>query len=228
MHLPGTHDAFQRQMLAVSRFGVVMLSVAVAACTSDSVRSTPSDAPSGADAGSDASTIACASPQDCVIHLGAGPAVFCCIDHICILGQAAETEICDDPDAQVIQASKYDQACTTDSDCVEVGVGNFCYPGADNCPNAAINNGALSQYQADVAKTQAAVCGGLSGCPADIGPCCRQGTCQMGGACSSPADTLAACADAGGTCSPFVTQCGDNGAGPPDSCAYSDETCCLN
>jgi hypothetical protein len=49
----------------------------------------------------------------------------------------------------------------------------------------------------------------------------------MNAACYSPSDTLAACADAGGACSPFVIQCGDKGTGPPDSCAYSDEMCCL-
>ena len=43
----------------------------------------------------------------------------------------------------------------------------------------------------------------------------------------SAADTLPACADAGGTCAPFVAQCGSKGAGPAGSCAYPDETCCL-
>ncbi len=188
-----------------------------------------SDAASTPDAeGSDASTFACLSPQDCTVHTPAGPAVFCCIDKTCIYGQAALSVPCSDAEVQTIQASNYDQSCATDSDCVAVGEGNFCLAGAGNCPSAAINKSAYAAYQADVARTQAAVCTAISSCVASSGPCCRHGTCQMNLACFSPADTLPACADAGGVCSAFVIQCGDKGTGPADSCAYSDEMCCLN
>src|SRR5580692_6095243 len=81
-----------------------------------------------------------------------------------------------------------------------------------------------SKYQSDIANTP---CFAVAGCPACGEPCCRHGVCQIGSACFSPADTLPACADAGGACSPFVTECGSQGAGPPDSCAYPDEMCCL-
>ena len=184
--------------------------------------SSATDAESG-----DATTFACVGPDDCIGHIPGGPAVFCCVDKMCIYGQRAQADVCAQPDAQVIQASSYDQSCQADSDCVAVAIGNFCYPGADNCPSAAINKSAYPRYQADVAKTQASVCGAFVGCPESSGPCCRKGACQMNLACSSPADTLPACADAGGTCAPFVVQCG-KGVGPSGSCVYPDEMCCLN
>jgi hypothetical protein len=170
----------------------------------------------------------CEGPPDCTAHRVFGPQVYCCIDHVCIEGQAGESQSCGDPDAQVIQASNYDQSCTTDSDCVAVGEGSFCYPGAGRCPSAAIRKSALSQYQADVSKTWAVACIAIGSCTNSVGPCCRAGTCRMNEGCvASPADTLPACADAGGSCGAFVIGCGGKGAGPPDSCAYPDEMCCL-
>jgi hypothetical protein len=138
----------------------------------------------------DASVVACATPEDCTAHIPAGAAVFCCIQGVCIFGQAAEAIPCTHPDAEVIAASDYDQSCQTDSDCMPVGVGDFCNPGEGNCANAAISKSAYPKYQADVAKTQAAVCVAASSCGGSFGPCCRQGTCQMGNDCSSPSDTL--------------------------------------
>ena len=120
----------------------------------------------------------CESPQDCTAHQVPGPQVYCCIDHVCIVGQAGESQSCDDPDAQVIQASNYDQSCTTDSDCVAVAEGSFCYPGAGRCPSAAIRTSALTQYQADVSKTFAAACVVLTSCPAFGSPSCVAGMCQ--------------------------------------------------
>jgi hypothetical protein len=161
----------------------------------------PYDAAYTTDAeGDDASTFACASPQDCSIHLTAGPAVFCCIHNVCIVGQAAEAQTCSDPAAQNIMASSYDQSCQGDSDCIAVEEGNFCDPGANNgCTNAAINKSAVAQYNADLAKTQASVCFGLSGCPAESGPCCQNGTCQVGGQCFSAVQGDAATDAEGGT-----------------------------
>ncbi|MGA7119673.1 MAG: hypothetical protein WBY94_06220 [Polyangiaceae bacterium] len=129
----------------------------------------PSDAPAA---------YPCESPQDCAAHIVFGLQVYCCIDHVCIEGQAAESLSCDDPDAQVIQASNYDQSCATDSDCVAVGEGNFCYPGAGRCPSAAIRKSAIGQYQADVAKTWAAACIVTGFCPGFEGPSCQAGMCQ--------------------------------------------------
>ncbi|MGA7123971.1 MAG: hypothetical protein WBY94_27970 [Polyangiaceae bacterium] len=183
-----------------------------------------------ADAESDEAPAAypCESPQDCTAHQVPGPQVYCCIDHVCIVGQAGESQSCDDPDAQVIQASNYDQSCTTDSDCVAVAEGSFCYPGAGRCPSAAIRTSALTQYQADVSKTFAAACVVFGDCAISVGPCCRAGICQLGVACfPSPVDALPACADAGGSCGTLASGCGGHGVGPPDSCAYPDETCCL-
>jgi len=173
----------------------------------------------------------CESPQECTVHMVFGPQIYCCIDHVCIAGQGAENEAlaCDDPDAQVIQASNYDQSCATDSDCVPVAEGTRCHPGGGGwCPTAAIRTSALAQYQADVFKSSANACIALGFCPNYAGPCCHAGTCRMNQGCvASPADTLPACADAGGSCSTF-SGCGVKGAGPPDSCAYSDEMCCLD
>jgi hypothetical protein len=176
--------------------------------------------PGPADAGAgDATAVTCSSPRDCPMHFG--PQVYCCTDNTC--GVDAP-DACADGGEQPIQASNYDQSCTTDIDCVAIGEGNACSL-ISPCPNAAINKGALGRYQSDIAQ---APCYELAGCPAEFGPCCRHGSCQMDTCYSTAtADTLPACADAGGACAPFVGQCGSNGAGPPDSCAYPDETCCL-
>lgn len=174
-------------------------------------------APADASAG-DTGVAACSSPQDCPMHLG--PQLYCCTDHNCTID---EPDACADGSERPILASNYDQSCTTDTDCMAIGEGNACSL-VGPCPSAAINKGAYSQYQSDIAQTP---CYGLSGCPSGSGPCCRHGTCGLNAACYSAADTLPACADAGGTCQPFVSGCGSMGAGPPDACAYSDETCCL-
>jgi hypothetical protein len=91
---------------------------------------------------------------------------------------------CNDPKGQIIAASNYDQSCATDRDCVAVAEGDFCVPGAATCPSAAINSKDLPRYQADVAKTQAALCSALSTCGNLVarGPCCR-GTCKMNADC---------------------------------------------
>ncbi len=133
-------------------------------------------------------SVACAIPQDC-IDFSVGPAVSCCINKACIYGQAAIDAVpCTDADVQLILASNYDQSCQTDSDCVAAGEGNFCIAGEGNCPSAAINKSAYSQYQADVAKTNASICRGVSSCGAESGPCCRRGLCEMGIECSDSSD----------------------------------------
>ncbi len=93
--------------------------------------------------------------------------------------------------AQLIQASSYDQSCKTDTDCVWVAEGDFCRPGAGNCPNAAISKSANAQYQADVAKTRAASCYAPGNCGAESGPCCIAGQCQVGSQC--PFTPVVAC-----------------------------------
>ena len=141
------------------------------------------DAPADMDA---PESVACAIPYDC-IDFSVGPAVSCCINKACIYGQAAIDAVpCTDADVQLILASNYDQSCQTDSDCVAAGEGNFCIAGAGNCPSSAINKSAYSQYQADVAKTNASICRAVSSCGAESGPCCRNGLCQMGTECSAP------------------------------------------
>jgi hypothetical protein len=153
------------------------------------------------------------------------PDVTCCVPSGCIFGGQAAATSCSDPDAEVISASDYDDSCDADSDCVNVAVGNFCYPGANSCPNGAISKKAYPKYQSDISKTYAAQCFGLSGCRAGSIPCCRNGKCQTD-PCFSNSDTLPACSDAGGTCEYSIT-CSAPNIGPGNSCAYADEMCCL-
>jgi hypothetical protein len=174
-------------------------------------------APADAGAG-DATAGACSTPRDCPMHLGAQ--VYCCTENTCGVDVP---DACADGSGRPIQASDYDQTCATDMDCVAIAEGNACSI-ISPCPTAAINKGALARYQSDIVQTP---CFELSGCLSGGDPCCRRGSCQMNTACSSAADTLPACAEAGGACDTFLAQCGSKGAGPPDACAYSDEICCL-
>lgn len=124
-----------------------------------------------------------------------------------------------------ILASNYDRSCAVDSDCEPVFSGNVCSTGC--ACNSAISGAALTQYNADVGRTRVAWNASDVSCGCDqIGPCCREGICQLGSECSSPGDTLAACADVGGTCN-FGDPASCELVGPPDSCAYADETCCI-
>jgi hypothetical protein len=220
-------------MMGMKRAGVLvaMLPIAVAACASG--RGGPDAAEGGASLGdaADESVVACQGLEDCRLHFTGGLGVFCCIDKRCVFGQSAEALPCADANAQLIKASNYDQSCQTDSDCVAVAEGNFCRPGAADCPSASISKSASAQYWADVGKTHAAVCEApISGCLGGAGaPCCRHGACSID--CVAPSDGLAGCASAGGWCvygSTGLNPCGSlDEVGPPDSCAYSDQTCCV-
>lgn len=114
----------------------------------------------------------------------------CCVDNVCRL--ETYDDDCTDASAQIILASNYDQSCTTDTDCVGVAEGNFCYPGATNCGTATINKSANAQYQADVAKTRAASCYAPGNCGGNFGPCCVSGMCQVGSQCSNLAGDASA------------------------------------
>ena len=130
----------------------------------------------------------------------------------------------------MISASNYDQSCNVDSDCVQVSAGDYCSTATCHCGGSAINVRALAQFKADVSKTplgSGAVMGAICGCPCESGAVCRSGTCQPAFCLPPPTDTLPACAEAGGMCTySAIIIC--NRTGPPDSCAYSDEVCCLN
>jgi hypothetical protein len=129
----------------------------------------------------------------------------------------------------MISASDYDQSCTVDTDCQQVGSGNYCQNTYCICGGSAINKAAVAQFELDVSETplgSGALGTMVCSCPAEIVPCCRSGKCQADDAClAAPGDTLPACSKAGGTCL-FATGC--TTAGPPDSCAYADEACCIN
>jgi hypothetical protein len=149
---------------------------------------TTAEAGDASEAESSSSVVVCASANDCYLK---GPGtVYCCLDKVCAFSNDNTSIVdCTDADAQLIQASDYDQSCMTDSDCVAVSVGNACYPGFLNCSLGTINVGALAQYNADVAKTNATLCGVIGDCGVQI-PCCRGGQCQTGDHCSpvSPGD----------------------------------------
>src|SRR5580692_5594444 len=176
--------------------------------------------------------VACASRFDCSSLYSLAPdqdLVPCCVDSVCNL-ETYDGD-CTDASAQIILASDYDQSCMTDSDCIWVAEGNFCYPGLTNCGTATISKSANAQYQADVAKTRAASCYAPGNCGADFGPCCVSGMCQVGSQCGNlagdaSADTGAAAVDADAQSGagrvpvnrrPSDTQCST--PAPPGDCA---------
>jgi hypothetical protein len=126
-----------------------------------------------------------------------------------------------------ISASSYEQSCTVDTDCTTVTSTDYCSANC-LCGGSAINVGALAQFNEDTAKTplgSGALGGAACPCAPALGPCCRGGTCSA--TCFSPADTLPACADAGGTCLLGTNSICSKPA-PAGACAYSDEVCCVN
>jgi len=138
------------------------------------------------------------------------------------------TTTADGPSCSPVLASDYDQSCTVDSDCVAVGEEPQCPTSGCECPSAAVNKGVATQYQAALsrASTIRVPSSGCS-CACLSAALCRGGGCQVS-LCSPPlTDTLAACTNLGGKCMYSAnTPC--NWMGPPDSCAYSDELCCLS
>ena len=165
-----------------------------------------------ADARSDVA-VACTNGYDCSglffseSSSESQTSVPCCTNKVCGLEPYDE---CTDATAQLIQAANYDQSCMTDTDCVAVAEGDFCSPGAGNCPNAAISKSAYAQYQADTAKTRAASCYAPGNCGTEPGPCCVAGRCHFDSQCFD-ASPLADAATHGGLA--------DADACAPSSCA---------
>jgi len=84
--------------------------------------------------------------------------------------------------SSILNASDYDQSCSTSSDCVPVFQGDVACCGG-GCANAAINKGALAQYDADYSEA-VKVCGVNASClqfhcPAITAEC-------QGGRCGLP------------------------------------------
>jgi hypothetical protein len=153
-------------------FNVDMWFVGCADCKPEDASADAADATSPEE---DAPVVACTRANDCY-EKGPFSTVYCCLDKVCAFSNDSTSIVdCTDADAQLIQASNYDQSCMTDSDCVAVSVGNACYPGFLNCTLGTINVGAMSQYNADVARTNAGICTALSSCGAEGGPCCVSG-----------------------------------------------------
>jgi hypothetical protein len=126
-------------------------------------------------------------------------------------------------------ASNYPQSCTVDTDCSVVTSGDYCSSQC-MCGGSPINTTGLAQFNADISATplgSGAIPVASCGCPVFGRVCCLSGTCKIDSFACDQKDTLAACADAGGSCGQGVVQCG-KGNGPPNSCALPNETCCLN
>jgi hypothetical protein len=139
-------------------------------------------------------------------------------------GSALEAAAC-----SAVVASDYDQSCVADSDCVQVGQVLRCPAGAcDGCLSAGINKNALSRYLAAFASAVASIPDGETcGCPCEGDfAICRAGKCAASWCLPDIADTLPACADAGGMCS-YTANTPCSRYGPPGSCAYADEICCV-
>jgi hypothetical protein len=192
---------------ALGLAAAVSLLTAGAGCSTTNGEGAPDAAAmspeSGGDAGEDASSTLCTAaggqclggdlactgvlgPQDC-----GGGGSFCCVPNA--IGPDAGS--CTGANVRLIQASNYDQSCTTDSDCIGVGLGNVCFVCDVDCPNAAINRSAQAQYRTDVPRFPASDVD--CGCPTyPVGPCCVGGMCQMGTQCANPVPTDAA-ADTG-------------------------------
>src|ERR1019366_5003103 len=137
----------------------------------------------------------------------------------------------DAPPCSPVLASDYDQSCTVDTDCVEVGEVAECPATAcDECTTEAINKNAMAQYMTALSPAFASEPAGEDcNCNCEGTAVCRGGKCQEGYCAPPSADTLPACADAGdagGVCV-YSTNTGCSRMGPPDACAYSDEMCCL-
>jgi hypothetical protein len=79
---------------------------------------TAADGPAPADAlADDAPVVACAKAQDCLSVAQASLSTFCCTDNACTLDTPGS---CCGANVQLIQASSYDQSCTTDGDCLSL------------------------------------------------------------------------------------------------------------
>jgi hypothetical protein len=145
------------------------------------------------DGGADGPPIfACTTGMDCFQALYdlvpppgmSAPEIACCVHDVCIAGQGAVDALdCSDANVQRIQASSYDQSCDAGTDCTAVFEGDLCGGPSDCSYNAAINTGALVQYQADVARTNAGRCISVSSCGFSGVPCCQNGSCVLAGSC---------------------------------------------
>ncbi len=147
-----------------------------------------------------------------------------------MLSDGVVPEASDSADATsciIVVASDYDQSCSLDTDCVAVPQKPECPPSCWNCSfSVAINKNAYPRYHTALLQVFASE-GPPCNCPA-LSPtaCCRSGSCQT--ACSTPADVLPACAAVHGAClyNDILNPPTCAWAGPPNSCAYPDETCC--
>jgi hypothetical protein len=143
---------------------------------------------------------------------------------------AISPEASDSADAAsciIVVAAAYDQSCSLDTDCIAVPQKLACPSSCWNCLfSEAINRSAFPQYQTALMRVFASEPLPCNCLDEPLVACCRSGSCQT--VCSTPADVLPACAEVHGAClynDSFNPPTCD-WAGPPNSCAYSDEICC--
>jgi hypothetical protein len=122
--------------------------------------------------------------QDCNPDLNPGGA-FCCLEEKPAATPASTSNTCDDGGVRTIQASDYDQSCTTDSDCVPIGEGNACLPCTIACKTAVIGKAAEARYRADLGALLEASQRITCHCPFSSPSCCREGKCHADQTCST-------------------------------------------
>jgi hypothetical protein len=91
----------------------------------------------------------------------------------------------------MIQASNYDQSCTTASDCTAVAgafpvqFGDYCTAKSTClCGDDAINKGSVTEYAANVSKTPLGMNPGQCACPDEGTVCCLANKCGAGPSCN--------------------------------------------
>ena len=137
------HDAIERQALGL------LLALGAAACTNSNASGGPSDS------SADVTALAADASGDTTPSSATGDAG--------ASGDATSaTGVC--TSTASILASSFDQSCVSDLDCVPVGQGSVCPVCNFVCPSAAINEGALTAYQA-AAVNAGATLTAFCGCP---------------------------------------------------------------
>jgi hypothetical protein len=101
---------------------------------------------------------------------------------------ALDAPVADDEDGSagdtscLVKASSYDQSCTLDTDCMEVGQVLVCPVNeCANCLTGTININAAGQYTTAFSSVTAALPRNAPTCPCpnEGRPCCRAGMCQQ-------------------------------------------------
>lgn len=128
------------------------------------------------------------------------------------------------PCSPVIQASSYNQVCQTAQDCAGVPEPSPCQGTSciNVCPSAAINVSDYPQYLSALSALGFSDDAGGCSCGRYSGPCCVNGTCQVGDACGSTGSDMGADASVAGRYIPPGGPCtGDSHCEVGLTCGYA-------